>query len=302
MKRPYRTSPIARRTPEQMAELLGAILGEIESEEGQMTIRHLFYRLANNVGIIPKTERAYKTLCGHLAKWRRSEEIPWDAFSDSTRWHIQPPTFDNPLDAWRRTCESYRRDLWATQDWYCEVWCEKDAISGIISRVTRSFGVPLFICRGFPSLSSMFSASQTFRQVQDEGNKAVVIYHLADYDPSGHAAADAIENAFEDDFNVGVNFERIAILPEHIEDFDLPTRPVKKSTHAHSWEAGEGCVELDAMRPGDLRQLVEDAITSRIDQREWKALQRTERIEREAMEAMDLTRLLKTNGGKRKRA
>src|SRR5262245_6452923 len=94
--RVYRTSPTKRRTREQMRELLTAIHGILE--EGQMTIRHLVYRLASGLQLIPKTEAAYKGLCGHLSKWRRSEEIAWDSFSDNTRWHIQHETFDSVRD------------------------------------------------------------------------------------------------------------------------------------------------------------------------------------------------------------
>jgi len=50
---------------------------------------------------------------------------------------------------------------------------------------------------------------------------------------------------------------------------------VKESTHAHWWEAGEECVELDSMRLADLRALVEAAITSKIGSRVWNATLRT---------------------------
>jgi hypothetical protein len=281
---------LTRRTPEQMADLLDAINDICDSEEYPITIRHLFYRLAS-VQVIPKTQRAYKNLCGHLSHWRRDGQIPWDEFSDSTRWHITQPAFDSIEDALRRTRENYRRDLWATQPYYCEVWIEKDAIAGILADLTRTFGVPLFVCRGFASLSSMYSASLTFKEAQERG-KAVYIFHLGDYDPSGHAAADAIENTFEDDFEVGINFERIAILPEHIEEFDLPTRPTKESdSRARSWSGSE-CVELDAMRPADLRALVKDAITSRIDAHEWEAIKK---VEAEELRTFDET-LAKLSG------
>src|SRR5262245_46103555 len=135
------TSPTSRRrTTEQMAELLDGILAIVTEEEGQITIRHLFYRLVG-LRIIEKTEQAYKSLCGHLSRWRRSGQIPWDAFADSTCWHIQEPTFDGIKDALQRTREIYRRDLWATQPYYVEVWIEKDAIAGVIYDITESFGV-----------------------------------------------------------------------------------------------------------------------------------------------------------------
>ena len=281
-KRRYGTSPTKRRNRAQMAELLGAIHEILDAETSAITIRHLFYRLVG-LNVIPKAELAYKGLCGHLSRWRKSREVPYHAFSDSTRWHIKPPMYDGIEDALRRTRESYRRDLWASQSHYTEVWVEKDAIAGVIADVTSEWGVPLFVCRGFASLSSMYSASLTFKEAQ-ERVKEVTIFHLGDYDPSGHAAADAIERAFRERFDCSINFQRIAILPEQIEDFNLPTRPTKQSdSRARRWRGSE-CVELDSMPPSGLRSLVENAITSLIDWYEWEQLKQIERAERETLE------------------
>jgi hypothetical protein len=261
-----------------MAELLSGILDIVNAEEGAITIRHLFYRLVG-LAVIEKTELAYKSLCQHLSRWRKKSEVPWNAFSDSTRWHIQSPMFDGMDDALKRTLETYRRDLWATQPYYVEVWAEKDAIAGVIDDVTDQFAVPLFVCRGFASLSSMYSACGTFKQAQRNG-KEVSIFHLGDYDPSGHAAADATERTFRETFDCSVNFQRIAILPEHIESLDLPTRPTKQSdSRSRNWRGTE-CVELDSMPPRELRSLVESAITSCIDPYEWEKLKEIEREER----------------------
>jgi hypothetical protein len=265
-----------------MAELLGAIHEILDAETSAITIRHLFYRLVGR-NVIPKTELAYKGLCGHLSRWRKSREVPYHAFSDSTRWHIKPPMYDGIDDALRRTRESYRRDLWASQSHYVEVWVEKDAIAGVIADVTSEWGVPLFVCRGFASLSSMYSASLTFKEALERG-KEVTIFHLGDYDPSGHAAADAIERAFRERFDCSINFQRIAILPGQIEDFNLPTRPTKQSdSRARNWRGSE-CVELDSIPPSELRSLVENAITSLIDWYEWEQLKQVEHEEQETLE------------------
>jgi hypothetical protein len=266
-----------------MSELLSAIQNIVNVEENAITIRHLFYRLVGQ-SVIEKTELAYKLLCHHLSRWRKAGEVAWSAFSDSTRWHIQPPMFSGIADALRRTQETYRRNLWATQAHYVEVWVEKDAIAGVIDDITSAFGVPLFVCRGFASLSSMYSASETFKEVQRDG-KEVTIFHLGDYDPSGHAAADAIERTFRETFDCSVNFERIAILPEHIEQFSLPTRPTKQSdSRARNWRGSE-CVELDSMPPAQLRGLVENAITSLIDSYEWEKLKEIEQEEQATLSA-----------------
>ena len=116
--------PRVRRSRDQMQSFLAAILNILAGEEGQITIRHLFYRLVG-LGVIPKIENAYQQLIQHLSKWRRSGDIKWNAFADSTRWHIQSPTFDSMNDALANTVATYRRNLWQAQKFYVEVWCEK---------------------------------------------------------------------------------------------------------------------------------------------------------------------------------
>jgi hypothetical protein len=264
-----------------MDSILTAITTILDGEENQITIRHLFYRLAGT-RIIPKTQEAYKSLCSHLSKWRRSGEIAWSAFTDSTRWHIKQRTFGGVEDALRNTVENYRRDLWSTQDVYCEVWVEKDAMAGIVAEKANSFGVPVFVARGFASLSSLYDAANTFRAATGAGKRAV-IYHLGDYDPSGVAAGESILRAFRDDFKVDLDFVRAAVTAEQIKRLQLPTRPTKTTdTRARNWN-GDECVELDTMPPAEIRKIVEDCITRHINGHSWNALLRTEKLERETL-------------------
>src|SRR5437879_2581166 len=81
------------RNHSEMQRILQAIKTILQGEDGQITIRHLFYRLSSGLHLIPKTEPAYKGLCGHLSKWRRAGDVKWSAFADNTRWHIRRPTF-----------------------------------------------------------------------------------------------------------------------------------------------------------------------------------------------------------------
>jgi hypothetical protein len=216
-----------------------------------------------------------------------SREIEWSAFADSTRWHICTLTFDGIADALRRTRQTYRRDLWSTQPYYVELWLEKDAIASIVRDLARDFGVPIFVCRGFASLSSLYSAAQTFRRATRNG-KAVQIFHLGDYDPSGHAAADAIERTLIEDFNCDLEFKRLAVTPLQIEWLNLPTRPTKQTdSRARNW-AGAECVELDSMPPAKMRAIVQEAITDCIEPEAWEALQKVEAAERESLAKMSL--------------
>jgi hypothetical protein len=217
----YGTSPLKKRsTKAELLELQRGVHKILAAATTQITIRHLFYRLVGG-NLLEKTERQYDRLCKHLSNWRKQGVIDWSAFVDSTRWHLREQTFDGIQDAAERTIETYRRDLWSTQPFYVEVWVEKDAIAGLIYDRARLFGVPVFVCRGYASLSSMYSASVLFRRAERAG-KLPVIFHLGDYDPSGHGAADSAENSLHEHFGCNLSFERIAVTENQIQELNQP--------------------------------------------------------------------------------
>jgi hypothetical protein len=282
----YSPSPLKRRkrrTKEQVSALLDAVNDILDSEDGPITIRHLFYRLESQ-GIIPKTEAACKVLTKHLGKWRRANLIPWDAFADNTRWKYGGKAFNTLDEALEDTIRTYRKNLWRDQPYYIELWVEKDAIASIVVDEADSFGVPTFVCRGFASLSSLHSAAQTFRAKEALGKQVVVAY-MGDFDPSGICIDRKARETLATDFGVQVQFERIAVTREQIDVYDLPTRPAKSGdTRARGWQGG--CVEVDAMPPSALRELVRDTITRRIDLFAWKQLQKADAAEKETLQRL----------------
>lgn len=72
----------------------------------------------------------------------------------------------------------------AGQDTYLEVWVEKDALSGVLKRVTEKYGINIMVNRGYSSVSAMYDAFRRFKTAHDNNQKVRVIY-LGDYDPSG---------------------------------------------------------------------------------------------------------------------
>src|SRR2546429_7982054 len=106
MRAYYKKTTRVHRTGNQMDNLLTSIQGILRGEESQITTRHLFYRLVG-LHLIEKTEAAYKSLCGHLSKWRRSEDILWGAFTDRTRWELRQKKVDSVEGAMRNNVEKY---------------------------------------------------------------------------------------------------------------------------------------------------------------------------------------------------
>ncbi len=252
----------------------------LEDEGETMSIRHLFYRLVGH-NVIAKTEADYARLVQRLAYWRRSGDVPYSAFTDSTRWHISQQTFDSMDDALKDCVATYRRNLWREQSYYIECWVEKDACASIIAAKAGPFGVPVFVCRGFASLSSLYQAAETFKEAAAKG-KRCLIYHFGDHDPSGVKAGESIVRSFKDDFKVEVEFHRAAVTQEQIKRLKLPTRPTKASSHSKNWTGGES-VELDTMPIAEVHSLVEQCITRHVDQRQWANAKLIEFQERETL-------------------
>jgi len=253
----------------------------ILAEDHPMTVRQVFYRMLP-LGLIQKEEAEYKgTVCRLLTRLRREGVVPYGYIADHTRWQRKQATYGSMEDAIGYWTRAYRRELWAEQDAYVEVWCEKDALAGVLFEVTNEWHVPLMVVRGFSSLSFLHDAGEALSAI----NKPAYLYYFGDHDPSGVWISRKIEQelrAFAPDAEI--HFERVAVTPEQIDLLNLPTRPTKKSDSRSRTFKGES-VELDAIPPATLRALCETYITMHIDKRRLARTRRAEAAERESLRA-----------------
>jgi len=283
----YRSSPIKRkrkrkrRTIPEMQALREAIY-EIVAKDHPMTVRQVFYRLVST-GVIAKTEKEYKNAAQRLLlKMRREDIIPYEWVTDSTRWMRKPRSYSSLKEALQWTAETYRRALWDFQDVYVEFWTEKDAIAGILYEETGPWDVPLMVARGFSSETFLYEAAQVIKAK----GKPAYLYHFGDYDPSGVSSAKDIERrlrGFAPDAEI--HFKTVAVTPEQIKTWNLLTRPTKKTDSRSKNFKGES-VEVDAISPRLLRELVSECITKHIDGDTLRRMQDVERAERETLQTI----------------
>jgi hypothetical protein len=268
----------ARRTKAEVNRLKEEI-SAVLVEDHPMTVRQVFYRLVSR-GTIDKREQEYKnTVCRLLGVMRREEMIPYAWIADNTRWMRKPRTHSSLEQALRDTAQHYRRALWDTQDAYVEVWCEKDALAGVILEETRPWDVPLMVSRGFSSITYLYEAAEQIR----EADKPAFLYYFGDHDPSGIHIDRSIKRQLEGLApDAEIHFERVAVLPEQIEELDLPTRPTKGSDSRAKGFKG-GSVELDAIPPADLRALVHERIMAHVDEDKLEVLRVAEESERDIL-------------------
>lgn len=270
-----------RRTRAQIETIKAAIYTALAAEH-PATVRGLYYMLVSS-GVIPKTEASYKTTVVRLAgEMRKAGELPYGWLADNTRWMRKPDSFDSIEDALRETARLYRRSLWADADAYVEVWCEKDALSGVLFDVTASWDVPLMVTKGYSSITFLHSAAEAIRAVQ----KPTYLYYFGDWDPSGVHIPVHIEKEIRRMApGAEVHFHRVAVTEAQIEEYGLQTRPTKRTDSRSKSFEGES-VEVDAIPPSILRSLAQSRIARHVDQYQLTALQAAEESERESLSAL----------------
>jgi hypothetical protein len=251
-------------------------------EHGPVTVRGLYYQ-AEVVSLpgIGKDDSGYDKIQRQVLLLRRSGDIAYSDIADATRWMRKPKTYGGIEDALEQTARMYRKRLWDVIPTDVEIWCEKDALAGVIYPVTAKYDVPLMVTRGFSSETFCFEAVESY----DE-HKTTYVYYLGDFDRAGQDAARSLEEKlrrFADDRGVEVEFEIVGITLDQIRDLDLPTRePKRLSVTDRRWSHSFAC-ELDAMPPDDLRDLVEGVINLHLPQDQLQILKVAEESERQVI-------------------
>jgi hypothetical protein len=273
----YEASPIKRQraTKAEVEERREALLAIIDDGK-PMTVRQVFYQ-ATVRGLVEKAESGYAKVQHDLTLMRRAGELPYNWLADNTRWQRKPDTFDSVEDALRETARFYRKNLWRDADCYVEIWLEKDALSGVIYPVTSMYDVPLMVARGYASLSFLHSAAEYINSLA----VPAYIYHFGDFDPSGVNAGEKIEETLRELApDAEIVFERIAVTPAQIDEWDLPTRPTKTSDTRAKAFGSNLSVELDAIEPNQLRAIVQEAIEQHLPSDQFEVLKAAEESER----------------------
>ena len=277
-----------RRTGDELAIVDSAIIAAAEAEH-PVTLRGVYYRVVS-AGAVDKTELGYRLVGRRLLALRRDGRVPYSWITDGTRWITKPDSWtglDQMLDD---AAASYRRALWHQQDVEVHIFTEKDAISGVLLPVTARWDVPLGVLRGYASESFAYSVADAILAVR----KPVYVYQLGDHDPSGIDAWRDFQAKVGDflaaRYRGGVGrhlaiFERIAVTPEQIDEYGLPTRPTKQKDSRAAGFVG-GSVEVDAIPPSVLRQLLEEAITQHIDAEALRLTRIAEESERDILWTM----------------
>jgi hypothetical protein len=277
-----------RRTKAAMADIR-AVIKDVLREDHPMTVRQVFYQLVVRK-TIEKSELAYKnTVVRLLSEMRLEGNIPCSWITDERRRIRQTETFDSVKDALETTAKFYRRSVLRESEVYAEIWSEKEALSGIIWDAASKYDVPVVVSKGVPSLTQMFTSFSNIRNAARAG-KYSYLYQFGDHDPSGCLIPKVIAgrlNEFCEKYDCAFpTVERIALTPEQIRRYRLPSRPTKREGNRHADSFQGRSTELDALPNRLLRELVRNCIERHISPAQVAILRKAEDSERTLIEQL----------------
>lgn len=164
-------------------EIINSIIEEYAEQGYTLTLRQLYYQLVSR-DIIPNQQKEYAKLSSLLTKGRMAGVVDWEAIEDRNRRPYIPYWVAGIEEAIRDTISQYRLDRQKGQKNYIELWVEKDALSGVLKRITEEYHIKLVVNKGYSSTSAMYEAYERIKEKLVE-NKKVTLLYLGDHDPSG---------------------------------------------------------------------------------------------------------------------
>ena len=257
--------------PETRAYLadITAVLDALR-EHWPLTLRQLFYQAVSRQKI-DNSLAEYKRLSRLLSKARIQGLVPWEAIEDRTRSTLASGGWVDKADFLAGQTKTfllgYRRDLMASQSCTVEVWVEKDALSRLVHGAAFDYCVPVFVAKGFASVTYKREAAERITASARAGKRTRILY-FGDMDPSGWEMLPAMCRTLVDEMDVPEwMFEpiRCALNPDQIRDLALPTsiEAIKRTdTRARKYidRFGLLAVELDALSPAQLQTIVRQSI------------------------------------------
>lgn len=275
----------------QLIHTMNRILDDFARQGYRLTLRQLYYQLVGQA-LIPNSDQSYKRIGSILSDARNAGLVDWEHIEDRNREMVENSHWDSPGELMRTYGQHFWYDAWDNQTTRVEVYVEKDALTSVLEPVCRRNDVGFTANKGYSSSSAMYEAGQRIGDHLSHGLNVVLLY-LGDHDPSGiHMTQDVEERiklyagvrVYDQDDPTGRRFyetddadlitvKRLALNMDQVRQYKPPPNPAKISdsrSDKYIAKYGDKSWELDALQPGVLVQLVEDAIDEHRDEEQWE--------------------------------
>ena len=268
----------------QLIDAAIKILEEIQPA----SVRAVCYRLFV-AKLIPSMAKANTDkVSKQLVYARENGLLPWAWVVDETREAERIASWDSPEEIISTAVAQYRKDYWAMQPNWVEVWSEKGTIRGTLAPVLKNYGITFRVMHGYGSATSINSiAKETARH-----EKKLTVLYVGDWDPSGMQMSEIDLPDRLQRYGGSANIKRVALDECDVQDdTKLPffEADSKSKDPRYKWFTqlyGHRCWEVDALSPPVLRERVEFAILDLLDAPAWMHAKKIEAAETESMKSI----------------
>lgn len=267
------------------------IVSDYMQQDITLTNRQLYYQLVAT-GLIPNAVEIYKRLCTFLTDARYAGLIDWEAIEDRGRRASRHSQWSSIKDLVESAVYSYRLPRWDDQDYYIELYCEKEAMQSVFAPVADKFHITFGTNKGYSSASAMYELAKRLHR-RLEGGKNVRVLYFGDHDPSGLDMVRDIKDRIEEFLTKGsdpidwldddfFDVVHLALKYSQVQQFSPPPNPAKVTdprAKGYIAEFGRTSWELDAVKPEHLRELAERAILEFLNTGKYDAVIKQEKEE-----------------------
>jgi len=177
----------------------------------------------------------------------------------------------------------YHKNL---QPYHLEIWAEKSTMDDVLIPLCQQYSVNLVTGLGFMSITSVINLLKRIQETQ----KPCRIFYISDFDPAGDGMPVAVARQIEFYLTsyvpeADIKLNPVVLTRGQVEQYRLPRIPIKdtdKRKTGFEERYGEGAIELDALealRPGQLAEIIKENIIPFIDE---KLAKRIAKIKEEA--------------------
>lgn len=257
----------------------------------RLSIRQIYYQLVAHYGL-ENNKSNYKQFDSILVKARKQGLIDYFEIEDRTRdfdlvMKLNPIEVDLNKKAEKRIeavltgFDAPAYDEYDFQETLLIIACEKQALQAFFKNCIYNSNVCLVICRGYNSLTQIYELSEAISKLNTI--KHIKIAYFGDFDPSGKDIERNFIKQLKEQFerakiNIPIENERIALTEEQIKKYNLPTS-LPKSSDSRTKNANMNIsVELDALDPSELENLIKKVQSENFDSKVYKQINRYNEI------------------------
>lgn len=203
------------------------------------------------------------------------EDRHYDSVEEYVEWLVEDITYT-------------QKDRLTGQSRGLELWCEAGGMVPLMRQIGRPFGLRVSSGHGYDSVTAKNELADRIVERWVRGRIPTTVLHVGDFDPSG----EGLFHSLRDDVTemlwqiIGCepfDFERMALTAEQVMEMDVETAPPKSkdirspgflAAHPEVIEhfgSNNITVQLEALAPPELVELIQTSIEGHIDRGQMKA-------------------------------